>query len=313
MRKPLDCRLIVFFAMFCQAKNSMRIYLAILSLLFFIQPGPGSAQKPLSQVVGAKTPPAAVESVISRLSAGDEAEVRGAITDLGINRSRAAVLALCEFLREGQPDAITDYALETLGKNRSPDATETLVTFTSHRRPAARMIAYRALSSIRAPGASVIAAQALSDSDPAIRAEGAVALGSLGAKEQLPRLFLALERGVYEAAGVIGQMGDANSARMFTGYMNKVPFAVMLSGYQRFLERKDIEEKTKLEIVQALGEVAVPEAKRFLQAFLKNGGAKNRPALKIAVETTIARIQSRPKRQVIPAAPTGSGEGGVRK
>jgi HEAT repeat protein len=308
----VDCHRSVFFAMLWQAQNFMRTYITIFSLVLLIEPGPGSAQKALPQGVGAKTSPAAIESAISRLSAVDEAVVRGAIADLGKNGTRAAIAALCEFLDRGQPDAIADYALETLGKTRSPDATETLVSFTSHRRPSARLIAYQALSATRAPGTVTIVAQALSDSDSAIRSAAAAALGSLGAKEQLPRLFLALERGVYEAAGVIGQLGDAKSARMFTGYINRVPFAVILSGYQRFLERKDIEEKVKLEIVQALGEVAVPEAKRFLQTFLRNGGARNRPALQKTVMTTIARIQSDSKKQVISAAPNG-GEGGVEK
>lgn len=291
----------------------MRTYVAILSLVFFIEPAPGSAQRPLPRGDEAKTPPTAIGSVISRLSAVDEAEVRAAIADLGKNGTRTAIVALRDFLYNGQPDAITDYALETLGKTRSPEATETLVTFTNHRRTSARLIAYQALSATRTPGAVAIVAQALSDSDPAIRSAAAVALGSLGAKEQLPRLFLALERGVYDAAGVIGQLGDSKSARMFTEYINHVPLAVILSGYQRFLERKDIEEKVKLEIVQALGEVAVPEAKRFLQTFLKNGGARNRPALQKAVVTTIARIQSPPKNPVKPDASNSGGEGGVRK
>jgi HEAT repeat protein len=283
---------------------------AIVSILLLLVPYPTWAQQLSLSKAAVKNPPASIEVVISRLSSGNESEVRSAITDLGRIRSRAAVVALCAFLKKGQPDSLADFALETLGKTASPDAVETLIVFTNHRRPAARLIAYQALAAARVQGVSAMVARALSDSDPKVRSAAATALGTLGAKEQLPRLFIALERGVSEAAVSIGQLGDAESARLFTSYINQMHLATALSGYQHFLERKDIDEKTKIEIVNALSEQPVPDVKRFLQTFLKNGGAKGRVALKKTIDTTIARIRVGPKaapKSDSPARPAGQG------
>jgi hypothetical protein len=275
--------------------------------------GRESNTRSVSAASAALSPGRQVSTLVSRLYATDETEVRGAVAELGKRRDRAAIIALADFLRAGQADAVADYALEILGKTGSGLAYPTLLSFTFHRRASARLIAYRAIAANPQPGTVAIISGALSDSDASVRGAAAVILASLRARDQVPRLLLALDRGVPEAAASIGQLGNAESARNITKYINKYPLSILLNGYRHFLERTDIGEKTELEIVATLADLAVPEVKAFFQSFLEAGGAKGRPVLQKAIEVEIKRIKSGPATQLNRPTPTRANGQGAKK
>jgi hypothetical protein len=68
----------------------------------------------------------------------------------------------------------------------------------------------------------------------------------------------------------------------------------MLSGFEQFVRRRDLDDEVKLEIVQRLGEVSGPLVKTFLREYLGTFSERDRSALKRAVEETIRRIPDGP-------------------
>lgn len=260
----------------------------VFSFLIMALTCPSKAKSPTFDKTGKVASTRRTETVTERLYAEDATVARVAIDELARQRRGKAASVLEAFLRYGQPDELTDYALKTLVALRDPSAKGLLIEFSRHRRPAARLSAYQGLAAI---GSTSAVSQGLSDSDAAVRAAAALALVKLDARAELPRLFTALERGVPEAAAAIGTWGDDASARRFTGYIQHLPLSVMLSGFRIFLSRVDISEEPKLDIVTALGEKSVRDAKQFLREISACSAIKKLPRLRKAIAVTIARIK----------------------
>lgn len=235
----------------------------------------------------------AIESIASKLASNSEKAVFAAIDELGTICHPLAVEKLTALIREGQPDAVTDYVLETLGKTGSSHAVEVLKQFTNHRRADARRIAYRALAAIRSSSTIQLLSQGLRDTNAEVRATTALLLGEVGSPQQLDILFWAFSRGVPEAAVAIGQLGDTASIERFTEYLEKKPLPIMLSGYEQFLLRDDLTEAAKLKIVTVLGEVSGPVVREFLMSILSREKRENPSALIRSIRATIGRIPSK--------------------
>ena len=197
---------------------------------------------------------------------------------------------LAVLLRSGQPDLVTDRALESLRGLAHSSSIEVLTEFTRHRRAGARRRAYQAIAAIDDDRVPALLEQGLRDSDRSVRSETALALGSVGATNSLETLFRAFERGVIEAAISIGKLGDENAIERFSEHLGRRPLAIMLSGYQEFLGRGDISNDAKATIVGRLGEVSTPMVRRFLVDYLASFSPRDRSELKTAVEETIQRI-----------------------
>jgi len=122
------------------------------------------------------------------------------------------------------------------------------------------------------------------------------------------------DQGYGGVAIAIGKLGDAQSVNRFSQHLGRQPLSIMLSGYDEFLKRRDINERVKLDIVARLGEVSGPMVKRFLQDFLRSFPDRDRSALKRAVDETIRRIPDGPAagQRTAPAgaAPAGPGANG---
>ncbi len=275
--------------------------------------------------------PALLEPLARGLDGDDASAAHRAIDAVSRIRQPGSVRRLTAFLRTGQRDDLTDHALKALGDLGLPDAIATLVEFTQHRRAEARQAAYRALSAIDDPRVPQLLTTGLRDADARVRGATALALGEIGARQALQELFTAFELGVADAAVAIGRLADDAGAERFGSYLEKKSLAVMLSGYEQLLRRGDIAEKTKLNIVAALGELssqvfsdtastsnrqALPtqseepaavgpgkgaqeergpgrQIERFLGGYLASGGAKGEKALERFVRATILRIRGR--------------------
>ncbi len=247
-----------------------------------------------------------LERIAARLRSPNRDEVREAIDLLSVIDHPRIVPYLAELLRAGQPDPITDRALEALGGLAHPSAIEVLEEFTRHRRIGARLRAYRALAAIRDPRVVPLVERGLRDPERTVRAAVAVALGEMGARKSLDVLFRAFEAGVVEAALSIGKLGDAGAVERFHQHLGRRPLGVMLSGYEGFLLRRDVPLDVKKDIVTRLGEVSGPMVRSFLQQILDRlpptRPRKQREELRKLVRVTIRRI---------PPAPGGQ-QGGAR-
>ncbi len=235
-----------------------------------------------------------LEGVLPRLRSQDPDEVREAIDLLTIIDRPEVVPPLADLIRSGQPDVITDRAIQALERVADPSAIDVLTELLQHRRPGARRRAYVALAAIEDPRVRLLLERGLRDSDRSVRGAAALALGELGAKESLELLFRAFERNVVEAAIALGQLGDAAAVERYHAFLGQEPLGVMLTGYDAFLRREDIAIDVKKAIVDRLGEVAGVTVRRFLQDYLRSFPDRIRDRgpreLKALVEQTIARI-----------------------
>ena len=226
-----------------------------------------------------------LDTITPRLQSADTDEVREAIDMLSIIDHPRVIPPLADLLRSGQPDLVTDRALESLRGLAHPSSIEVLTEFTQHRRAGARRRAYQAIAAIDDDRVPALLEQGLRDSDRSVRSETALALGSVGATNSLDTLFRAFERGVIEAAISIGKLGDESAIERFSEHLGRRPLAIMLSGYQEFLGRRDISNDAKATIVGRLGEVSTPMVRRFLVDYLASFSSRDRSELKTARST----------------------------
>jgi hypothetical protein len=243
---------------------------------------------------GSKGQKGAADALSAALTSGDVARAEAAIDALGKRGDRAAVGALVELVRQGQPDALTDRALRALGETRSPDALPFLSELTHHRRSQARQAAYGAAGRIDNEAANELLAQGLRDSDPGVRGLCARSLGERGAKSQLDVLWRGLERGVPEASVAIGRLAAPDAVARLHAFLGQLPIQVMLGGYEQLLLRDDVQEDVKLDIVARLGEVAGLTVKRFLEELLARKIWARQPSVLRALAATAKRIDDRP-------------------
>ncbi len=250
-----------------------------------------------------------LDTIVPKLRSENPDEVREAIDLLSVIDRPEVVPPLADLLRAGAPDAITDRALEALGGLAHASTIEVLAEFTHHRRAGARRRAYQALAAIRAPRVHPILVRGLSDSDRSVRSVAALALGDIGARSALDTLFLALERGVVEAAIAIGKLGGAESVNRFSEYLGRQPLSIMLSGYEQYLKRDDIPVRVKTDIVARLGEVSGGMVRRFLSDYARGLSDGDSP-FRRHLEETIRRIpEGASTPNPPPSAPPAEGGG----
>ncbi len=228
--------------------------------------------------------------IVPRLSSSNPDEVREAIDLLSVIDHPNVVPPLAALLRSGQPDAITDRALEALRGLAAPTSLDVLTEFTRHRRAGARRRAYLAIAAVQDRRVSTLLEQGLRDSDRAVRGACALALGTIGARGSLDLLFRAFERGVLEAATAIGKLGDSRSVPRFTEHLGQQPLSVMLTGYEQYLRRDDIDEQTKVDIITRLGEVSGAAVRQFLTTYQATLGPRVRGRIPTVLQDTIRRI-----------------------
>jgi len=254
----------------------------------------GASPRAATKTLVAKSAPAkkpvSIESLRAALASGDAATAGAALDALGTRGDRAAVEVLIAFLVVGQADAWADRAIEALGNTRSPAARTLLTELTQHRRPAARLLAYRGLGQIPGAASDEVLAQGLRDSDAGVRGLCATQLGERNARPHVELLLRALERGVPEASVAIGKLGDADVVARYGVLLQRLPIHVMLGGYGEFLRRRDLAEATRLEIVARLGEVAGVVVKRFLEQLIADGVGKGSATFELALRETAKRI-----------------------
>lgn len=250
-----------------------------------------------------------LDEIVPRLRSTNPDEVREAIDLLSVIDRREVVAPLAELLRSGQPDAITDRALEALRGLADPTSIDVLTEFTRHRRAGARRRAYQALAAIQDRRVPALLEQGLRDSDRGVRGAVALALGSIGSRGSVDVLFRAFDRGVVEAAVAIGKLGDGATVERFSQHLGQQPLSVMLSGYEQYLRRTDIDEDVKVQIVNRLGEVSGRTVREFLSQELARFSERDRSRLRQVMQDTVRRIpvEGDTRRTTAAGAPAAGG------
>ena len=233
------------------------------------------------------------DAIVARLQGRNPDEVRESITLLTILNDPAAIPPLSALLRAGQTDVITDAALEALQRLEMPSSLDVLSEYTHHRRVHARRRAYAAIAAIEDRRVPVLLEQGLRDSDRTIREDAAQALGRIGARGSLEMLFRAFERGVLGASESIGRLGTGADVARFTAFLGRVPISVMLGGYDQFLQRRDIADPVKIEIINRLLDVSGRMVCQSLMNFRDTMPAPGRAApneLRRALTTALDQV-----------------------
>ncbi len=227
------------------------------------------------------------------LATGDPDQIRMGIEALGLLGNARAVAPLEARIRRGLPPELLDVALDTLTVLARPESGPILFELSTHRRPEVRIKAVQAIVAARPRGAEPALVAALSDLDPRVRAAAAVGLGQIGARGSIEPLFHALDRGVLESSTSIGQLADAAQVERLLEYLGRLPFDAITPALNEVLARRDATERTKLDIIARLQELATPEAKTFLEDFvasLPEPRRGRRDAVRQAAEDAVQRI-----------------------
>jgi hypothetical protein len=75
---------------------------------------------------------------------------------------------------------------------------------------------------------------------------------------------------------------------------------VMLAGYEQILQRADLDEAVKLDVIARLGEVAGLSVKRFLERMLVDRDWSKQARVQRALADTAKRIDERPPQKAEP-------------
>jgi HEAT repeat protein len=233
---------------------------------------------------------AAIASAQQLMDSGKPKEIESGIQSLGLLGTKEAVEPLAARIRQGLPADLLDQAITTLMALSQPNAGQVLFELTSHRRPEVRLRAVEAIAATNPPGAEQALIAALSDSDAKVRSAAATGLGDVGTKGSLEKLFLALDRGNFEASGAIGKIVAPGEVKRLVGYLGQLPFHSLGPALAQVLQRKDVPESAKLDIVVRLEEVGTPEVKGYLGDLVSSAGEALTPNVSRALLRAMQEI-----------------------
>lgn len=218
------------------------------------------------------------KSLIADLASADPEKVIFAVQMLGATGNPDAAPHLIELLKLGPRNDITNMAIETLGALANTIAIDTLLQYLEHRRSDARVAAIFALESFSSPIIKTALEKKLRDSNPQVRSTAALALSTKGDAESVPQLFLAFERGVNDAAISIGRLGNAQDAIQLTKHLGQLNVSVLLPGFKEFILGNNIDEKTKVQLLNILFDLAGPDVRQFaiqMKAIINSNNANS--------------------------------------
>lgn len=257
---------------------------------------PASAQRrPPAPANAAAARPLTLREATQRLQSADPDEITEGVDALTRIGTAEAVAPMVTLVRSGLPDELLDLVVTKLGILGRPEAIEELGSLLHHRRPAVRLRAVTALSQIRDDRSRPLIESGLRDSNAGVRAEAARALGRINARPSLALLQRAFERNIPEAAESIGALGDAAAADRLLESVGRAPLSVLLPGFRRFLDRRDLTDPVKLRIVEQLvSRSPTTQVKAFLQEWVRELPPADRSRARARAELAIRQINDAP-------------------
>ncbi len=209
------------------------------------------------------------EEAQAAIDSSDAARIQTGIETIGLTGDVRGVPLIVARVRRGLPPELLESALDTLAVLGHVEAGPLLIELLSHRRASVRLRAVQALATCHPSGADRALAGALSDSSPDVRAAAATALGDVGGVSAMDQLFLALDRGVPEAGMAIARLARPADVTRLLGLVGHVPFTQMSPILADMLGRDTVPQRSRLEIVAAIGELASAEARGLLEQYVQ--------------------------------------------
>ncbi len=266
--------------------------------------GPGAPARPLTLR----------EATALLQSANGDEVLQGidALTRLG---TPDVVPPLVELVHRGVSDELLETLISKLGIIGQPAAIDELSALLRHRRATVRRAPVEALGLLRDPSTRALVESGLRDSDSTVRGTAATSLGAMGARGSVELLQRAFERSVPEAAEAIGRLGDPAAANRLLDSVGRAQLSVLLPGFRRFLDRRDIADPVKLTIIEQLvSRSPTVQVKRFLQDWLDHLPPGARTPARTRAELAVRQIHddasAAPATPAAPAAAAPSAPAG---
>jgi hypothetical protein len=230
-----------------------------------------------------------LESTKKALESGDEARALSALDEIELAGERRAAPLVEALLNRGANSKLLLRAIGVAGALGAPSSSSALAPYVKHRAADVRRAAAQSLA--RTKGSSAVSAlrDALRGSDPALRGTAAQGLGTLGAKEAVPDLFVVLPKEVPEAASAIGLLCSAEQCTRFVALLGKLPFDVMESGFLPLLLRTDADasDSAKLKLIEQLRRMATQKSSALLSTALASYPANGNPKIRTAIDAAL--------------------------
>jgi len=192
-----------------------------------------------------------------------------AASALGSLKSPLALDALMAALQLGTPPQLTNALLEAVALHKNPTSIDLLNAYTKHRRQEIRRGAIKALGSIKDPKVVPILIDALSDSNPMVRARAARILGERKERRAERPLFMMLRRKDTAAAIPLGTVGSVETARHLGELLGELPGHALANALGTMLLRKDFgPDSLRNEVVKALGRISDKESTAALAEYV---------------------------------------------
>ncbi len=205
-------------------------------------------------------------------------------------------------LLHGAEPRVAAFGLHSLAAMARPEGSDVVLRFLEHRRPGLRRHAVAAAVAIGGRSMTRALERRLGDPDPDVRGDAATGLGEIGDANSLTQLWLAFERDLESslhaegsallraAARSIARIGYGTDVDRLIGYLRRAPFRTLTDAFLVTLQRDAINPQLKLRVVNAIGNLATPEAREFLNQFVHNH--RGRPNAYVdAARTAASRIQ----------------------
>jgi hypothetical protein len=255
-------------------------------------PGAGRRTSRAARQTKAPPPPSAgVQAELAQaqqlLDSDSREEIETGIQSLGLLGIEHAVEPLAARIRRGLPSDLLELAVTTLMAIGQPNAGPVLYELTWHRRAEVRKRVVEAIAATKPAGAEAELLRMLSDEDARVRSAAAVEVGTGHAVE---RLFLALDRGNAEASVAIGRLVAPAAVEKLVHYLGRIPFHQMGPALTGVIERRDVPDAKKIELIARLEELGTAEVKSHLSSLLAASGESLTPAVNRAVARAVQQI-----------------------
>jgi HEAT repeat protein len=232
------------------------------------------------------------------LGATDEATLLGALTEASLHPAawREQVPAIERLVTRGAPPAVTRAAIAALGAIGRPSSSAALRPYLRHRDAELHEAAARALA--RTGGADAIDAlrEGLRSPFSAARGLSAVGLGELGAASAVPELFLALDKGVAEAATAIGALCSPAECSQLIDKLGPRTLPVIMGGLDAvFFRARPLSDDALVAVIAQLRAIGALDVDRYLASV----GERWRGSVRVRLALSAVAAAS-------PAAPGGS-------
>jgi hypothetical protein len=237
-----------------------------------------------------------IEKLRADLESGDTERILRALEAIekaGRAEGTSAAPLVDALLQRGASADVMAKALAVAGVLGQPSSTPFVSPYVQHRNPEVRRAAVAALPETGGPTAPDILRRALRSGDAVVRGKAAEGLALLGARQAVPDLLSALDRGVSEAAPAAAKLCDEAQCADFVQRIGRMPVEPLLPGVDIVLFRpSEVSDELKVRAVQELGKISEDNVRAFLSSCLARWPEKGSPSVRRALEAALETERS---------------------